>query len=225
MQDEEYSGGYAAPSKGYRIVKGIFKGVLYGASALVWILVFYVLISTRESKLMDRMRFTSETQSLAEDEDFRLYKLNGAYMSYKARIELGDVFYAKETEGLELSVKYNKQLTDGGEGGVLYVLTDQDGNEYPIVSLETDEIGRYGYARICFDGVVLPIKDTGSGPVETEGDPVRLTISLYRESDGQPLDTRISDDRTQELNDASFCIYDSGDTEKSSFISRVKYDD
>ena len=224
MQDEEYSGGYGAPSEGYRVVKGIFKGVLYGASALVWILVLYVLISTRESKLMDRMRFTSETQALAEDESFRVYKLNGAYMSYRASIELGDVFYAKETEELELSVKYNKQLTDG-EDGVLYVLTDQDGNEYPIVSLETDEIGRYGYARICFDEVVLPIKDTGNGPVETEGDPVRLTLSLYRESDGQPLETRISDDRTQELNDAAFCIYDSSDKEKSSYISRVKYDD
>lgn len=225
MQDEEYSSGYGTPSEGYRVVKGIFKGVLYGASALVWILVLYVLISTRESKLMDRMRFTSETQALAEDENFRVYKLNGAYMSYRASIELGDVFYVKETEELELSVKYNKQLTDGGEDGVLYVLTDQDGNEYPIVSLETDEIGRYGYARICFDEVSLPIGDAGDEPAETDGDPVRLTFSLYRESDGQPLETRISDDHTQELNDAAFCIYDSGDKEKSSYISRVKYDD
>ncbi len=217
MQEEEYSGGYAAPSKGYRIVRGCFKGVLYGASALVWILVLYVLISTRESKLMDQMHFTSETQALAEDEDFRVYKLNGAYMSYDARIELGDVFYAKETEELELSVKFNKQLTDNGEDGVRYVLTDQTGTEYPVVSLETENIGRYSYARICFDGVSLPVEGV-------ESEPVRLTISLYRESDGQPLHTRISDDRTQEINEAAFCIYDSGDDEKNSYIGRVEYD-
>ena len=54
-------------SKAFRVVKNTFKGILYGASALVWILVLAVLFTTRESGIYTEMMFTDATQKLAEE--------------------------------------------------------------------------------------------------------------------------------------------------------------
>ena len=213
MQDEEYTGGYGEPSKAYRIVRGCFKWLLYGASALVWILIFYTLFSTRESKLLERMYFTDATHSVAsETENYRIRQLYPAnFMNQDGSIELRSLYYAPETGELEIGVKYNKKLTDGDtKDGILYVLTDQNGTEYAIVRLETDEIGRYGYARVCFAGLSAPIGE------EAVGD-FRLTLSLLRKSDGEPLSTRIVEER--EVDNASFTVFD-----KSTVTGTVKYD-
>lgn len=203
MQEEEYTGYGEQPSKAYRVVKGCFKGILYGASALVWILMLYVIFTNRDSKLMDRMYFTDATRNIAEQtEDYRVYQLFPAdFMSRDGRVTLNGFYYAQETGELEFCVKYNKKLTDGNtKDGIRYVLTDQDGKEYPLVRTETDAIGRYGYARVCFGGLSLPVK---------EGDDweMQLTVTLYQKDSEQPLITRISSDRTEEINDSVFLIF------------------
>ena len=203
MQEEEYTSGYGEPSKAYRIVKGCFKGVLYGASALVWILMLYVVFTNRESKLMDQMHFTDETRSLAEQtEDFRVYRLYPAdFMNQGGRITLSGFFYARETGELELCVKYNKKLTDGNtEDGIRYVLTDQDGTEYPLKRIETDAIGRYGYARICFGGLSIPVEEDDKWDLQ-------LTLFLYQKDSEQPLATYLNSDRTEEINNARFLVF------------------
>lgn len=216
MQEEEYTGGYGEqPSKAYRIVKGCFKGVLYGASALVWILIFYVIFTTRESKLMDQMYFTDATRSAASKiEDYRVYQLYPAdFMNQDGSIELGNVYYAKETGELEIGVKYNKKLTGGNtEDGIRYVLTDQDGNEYAIIQLKTDVIGRYGYARICFAGLSIPVE-------EDDDREVKFTLSLYKKDSELPLSSYISVDRTEEVNNATFTVYTD-----STVTGKAKYD-
>lgn len=215
MQEEDYTGSYGEqPSKAYRVVKGCFKGVLYGASALVWILIFYVIFTTRESKLMDQMYFTDATRSVAsKNEDYRVYQLYPAdFMNQDGSIELGNVYYAKETGELEIGVKYNKKLTGGNtEDGIRYVLTDQDGNEYSIRQLKTDVIGRYGYARICFEGLSIP--------VEEDAPEVKFTLSLYKKDSKLPLSSYISADRTEEVNNATFLVYTD-----STVAGRAKYD-
>ena len=213
MQDEEYTDGYGEPSKAYRIVRGCFKGLLYGASALVWILIFYILFSTRDSKLLDRMYFTDATRSAADaTKDYRIYQLyTGDFMNENGSIELRNLYYAPESGELEIGVKYNKKLTDGNTtDGIQYVLTDQNGTEYALVRLETDVIGRYGYARVCFSGLSIPLAE------EEIGD-FRLTLSLYRQSDGEPLTTHIVDERVQ--NDAAFTVYD-----KTAITGTVAFD-
>ena len=203
MQEEEYTSGYGEPSKAYRIVKGCFKGILYGASALVWILVFYVIFTTRESKLMDQMHFTDATRTLAEKtEDYRVYQIYPAdFMNQGGSIELGNVYYARETGELEFGVKYNKKLTDGNTtDGIRYVLTDQDGNEYPVERIETDVIGRYGYARVCFSGLSIPVEEKDKWDL-------RLTLTLYQKDSDLPLTSYISADRTEEINNASLLVF------------------
>lgn len=224
MQEEEYAsgyeeeraGGYGEPSKAYRIVKGCFKGLLYGASALVWILVLYVIFTTRESKLMDQMVFTDRTRSVAGEtaEDYRVYQIYPAdFMNQDGSIELGNLYYAQETGELEIGVKYNKKLTDNNtEDGIRYVLTDQNGTEYPIVQLKTDAIGRYGYARICFEGLSLPV---GENDVRE----LQLTLSLYQKDSDKPLSTYLNADRTEEINNATFLVYTD-----STVTGKTKYD-
>lgn len=216
MQDEEYRGGYGEPSKAYRIVKGCFKGLLYSASALVWILVFYVIFTTRESKLMDQMIFTDRTRNFADQtaEDYRVYQLYPAdFMNQDGSIELGNLYYARETGELEIGIKYNKKLTDNNtEDGIRYVLTDQDGTEYRIIQLKTDAIGRYGYARICFEGLSIPVE-------ETDDWELRLTLSLYQKDSDRPLSTYLNADRTEEINNARFLVYTD-----STVTGKTKYD-
>ena len=203
MQEEEHTSGYGEPSKAYRVVKGCFKGILYGASALVWILIFYVIFTTRESKLMDQMHFTDATRDLAKQtENYRVYQIYPAdFMNQGGSIELGNVYYARETGELEIGVKYNKKMTDGNtKDGIRYVLTDQDGKEYAIKRIETDVIGRYGYARICFGELSLPVEQSDDWEMQ-------ITLSLYKKDSELPLTSYISADRTEEINNATFLVF------------------
>lgn len=214
MQEEEHTSGYVEPSKAYRIVRGCFKWLLYGASALVWILIFYTLFSTRESKLLERMYFTDATRSYAETtENYRVHQLYPAvFMNRDGSIELRSLYYAPETGELEIGVKYNKKLTDGNtEDGILYVLTDRDGTNYAVVRLETDVIGRYGYARVCFGGLSIPLEDVGA---------YHLTLSLYKQGTDEPLSTYLSEDRLKRVNNATFTIYD-----ESTHVTTAAFDD
>lgn len=218
MQEEEYTSGYGEPSKAYRIVKGCFKGALYGASALVWIVMLYVIFANRESKLMEQMHFTDATRNLAKQtEDYRVYQINPAdFMSRDGSIELRGFYYARETGELEFCVKYNKKLTDGNtEDGIRYVLTDQDGEEYAIERIETDAIGRYGYARICFGGLSIPV-------TEDDDWDLQLTLSLYQKDSELPLLTRISDDRTEEVSNSTFLVFTS--VTDPTTTRKIKYD-
>lgn len=230
MQEEEHTSGYGEPSKTYRIVKGCFKGILYGASALVWIIVFYVIFTNRDSKLMDRMYFTDATRNLAEQtEDYQVYQFYPAdFMSQDGRITLNGFYYAQETGELEFCVKYNKKLTDGNtKDAIRYVLTDQDGKEYPLERIETDAIGRYGYARVCFGGLSIPVE-------EDDGRELQLTFSLYQKDGDRPLSSHISTDRTQEISDSTFLIFtnfkksddpaDPTDFPDPTVIQKIKYD-
>lgn len=210
--DEEHN---ENESKAYRIVRGCFKGVLYGASALVWILIFYTLFSTRESGILKHMYFSEATRNAAkQNQDLVIWQLHTQeFMSRDGSITLSNIWYCAETGELEIGIKYNQKLTESEEEGDLirYCLTDQNGNEYPIVHVQTDEIGRYGYARVCFSGIWMDLKlpaYNGNGEAEPVDVPdVTLTLSLYRPSDGKPLSTYISQDRSELVNDARFTIF------------------
>ncbi len=201
-------------SKTYRVIRGCFKGVLYGASALVWILVLITVFNTRESKLLSRMYFTDATKSVAEaTEDYRVYQLHVQdFMNQGGSITVANIWYAPESGELELGVKYNKKLTDGStDDPILYVLKDNNGKEYPIVGYHEDAIGRYGYARVCFGEVSLPL--------EQEKTDMTLTLTLSRKSDGALLSTYINEEHDL-VNNAEFTIYS-----RETIVQSTEYDD
>lgn len=196
-------------SKSFRVVKNIFKGILYGASALVWILVLAVIFTTREPGMYTEMQFTDATQKLADEtEDYKVHQvIIMDFMNKRGSITLSSstCFYAAETRELEIGVKYNKKLTDNDtEDAIVYKLVDQDGKEYPVLQIDEDSVGRYGYARVCFGGIVIPVDEKGSLDFTGLG----LKLTLYRKSDGALLATYQKQDGLDKItvNDAEFVI-------------------
>lgn len=202
-------------SKAFRVVRGCFKGLLYGASALVWILILYTVFTTRESKLFEQMYFTKATEKIAqESEEYQVHQLIiTEFMNDQGDITLSSntSYYAAETGELSIGIRYNKKLTDSDTSdSILYVLKDQDGNEFPAVVMEEDVIGRYGYARVCFTGLNIPFKEKDGQSVLENDEGMVLTLTLYRRSDGALLSTYTKTDgnKVVEVNDSDFIILD-----------------
>ena len=198
-------------SKGFRVAKNIFKGLLFGASALVWILIFWVIISTREPSFYKSMIFTDRTAAAAKaNEALPVWQIHVAtWMNYDNSIAVSGVWYSPDTEELELGFRFNTKLlkrkdTNGVsfEDALLYALTDKDGNPYTAVNVKDTIIGRYHYYRVCYSGVriTMPAAD---GTAETDD---VLWFRLTRESDGEPLASYMEEG--VKVNDAEFRIFD-----------------
>ena len=202
-------------SKVFRIIKKTLKWTVAGLSALVWILILAVVFTTRESDLFDEMLFTEATKQAAESkDDYRVHQIYiSDYMTDKENTKMvalsaSHCFYASETGEMTVGIKYNKSLADAE--GIRYVLTDSDGKEYEAVILDEDEIGRFGYARVCFVGLSLPLEEKNERSVQTGDGKYTLTLALYRASDGAPLATYTKKDGEDiiEVNDSTFVLFD-----------------
>ena len=215
-------------SKTFRIIKRSFKILLYGASALVWILIFVVIFATRESDVLDEMVFTKETQKIAEkNEDYQVDQIivsdfQNDRSDKIIKISSNTCFYSRETGELEMGIQYNKQLTDSDTSdSIQFVLQDQDGNIYPVLQTIEDEIGRFGYIRVCFGGIHIPTENIeGKEKLSFRG--MKLTLTLYRKSDGKLLSTYTEKDGTEiiTVNDSSFTIID-----ETTVSRRTDFDD
>jgi|GEM_PF-1325761 len=205
-------------SRTFRLIKNILKWSVYGLSALVWVLILITVFSTRDSKIYDRMMFTEATEQVAEQtDDYRVHQIYIAdYMTDKENTKMvalsaSNCYYAAETGELSVGIKYNKSLTGSDEtDSIRYVLTDQDGNEYPAVVMDEDVIGRFGYARICFTGLSLPLEVQNDRSTQTGDGKFVLTLTLYRVKDGAFLSTYTKKDGEEivEVNDSAFIVFD-----------------
>ncbi len=208
-------------SKSFRVVKNIFKGILYGASALVWILVLAVIFTTRESDLYTEMQFTEATHKVADaTEDYKVHQvIIMDFMNEQGSITISSstCFYAPETGELEIGVKYNKKLTDHDtDDAIVYRLEDQDGKVYPVLQIEEDDVGRYGYARVCFGDIRIPLGEKEK--LDFTG--LQFKLTMYRKSDGALLATYQKRDGKDliTVNDAEFIIVkEDSPTQKKDF--------
>ncbi len=201
-------------SKVFRLIKNILKWTVCGLSALVWVLILVTVFSTRESKVFEKMLFTEATEQVAKQtDDYRVHQVYiQDYMTDKENTKLvalssSDCYYAAETGELSVGIKYNKTLV--GDDSVLYVLKDQDGNEYPAVVLDEDEIGRFAYARVCFTGLSLPLEEIDGRSTQTGDGKFVLTLTLYRKENGSLLSTYTKKDGQDiiEVNDSEFVLF------------------
>ncbi len=148
-------------SKTYRIVKGIFKWTMYGISFLIYAVIFYVIFSNRDSKILEQMYFTPSVVQQAEEigDEFDFFRINAAdFMNYDGTVQLYHIFYAEDCQALEIGVKVNTdKLTNGDDAGLYFVLTDSDGNIFQPTNIVTDSRGKYAFARVCFENVDLKL--------------------------------------------------------------------
>lgn len=202
-------------SKTFRLLKNILKWTVYGLSALVWILILFTVFSTRESKIYEQMLFTEATEEHAKQtEEYRVHQVYiQDFMNDSGDIALSSnsCYYAPETGELTVGIRYNKKLTGSDTtDSILYVLKDQDGNEYPAVIMDEDEIGRYGYARVCFTGLSLPLAEIDSQSKQTGDGSFVLTLTLYSIEDGTLLSSYTAKEGQDivEINDSDFVLFD-----------------
>lgn len=208
-------------SKGFRIAKKIFKGMLYGLCGLVWVLIFWLIFSTREPSMYDNMYFSDATRQMAaQEENYQVWQLNvQTFMNYDASITVSNVYYAQETKELEIGVRYNKKLAKKTDAdgktyyeNVSFVLDDYDGVKYAVSNVETKTIGRYVYYRICFKDVsiTLPADEKETQPV--------YSLHLYHENTEEPLSSYRKEGVL--VDDAVIVIYD-----KDTVCRKVDFDD
>lgn len=223
-------------SKGFRIVKRGFKILLFGCSALVWVLIIAVVISTREAKLFSQMRFGESTVSLAEQTEdaggeFRVHELHtNVFMNIDGSLSVGNVWYCAETGELTLGIRINrkklKYTADGTEktGTPEITLTDDAGNTFAVIRSEEKTIGRYTYLRVCFEGISLSLgessfEDKKNGGIPMEPVPV-LTLRLTMKETGEPLATHFDREKEATVDDSVFVIFD-----RETPYKTVEYDD
>lgn len=149
-------------TEGTKRVKRIFKIILYSISFIVYAAVFFVIFSSCEPGMFDKMFFTEKTRQYARQnpDSIKVYKLQPKdFMNDDGSIELANIYYAKNTEELEVGVKFNfKKLTSGKvEGALVYILADSNGNFYTSVSEVYDSNRKYGYARVTFGSVKIDL--------------------------------------------------------------------
>lgn len=145
-----------------RRVKRIFKFILYGISFIVYAALFFVIFTSCDPGMFDKMFFTEQTRSLARQnpDAFKVYKVQPRdFMNYDGSIELANIYYAKNTSELEVGVKFNFRKLTGGkvENALVYIIKDSNGNYYTTVNEVYDSNRKYGYARVTFSSVKLDI--------------------------------------------------------------------
>ncbi len=184
-------------SKIYRFIKGSIKWTMYGISFLLYIIIFFVIVTNRDSYILEK-NYMSELPAFKgiKTEDIELYRINTrVFMNDDGSLQLHNIDYSQEKGIMEIGIKYNanKDTVTKGERGdaIEYVLTDSNGNRYARVKHVVDSAGRYGFARICFEGIEInldenDLRQEGDNPF---GKGTLYQLTLYRKSDGYKLHT------------------------------------
>ena len=194
-------------SKVYRNVKRVFKWTMYGISFVVYAVLMFLLYINSDSEILEKNYMTSLDGMQTVDEDsIELYRINTrVFMNELGSLQLSNVDYSPEYGLIEIGVKFNaKKLTDENYGDCLdYVLTDSNGNTYTLVKKVLDSGGRYGFSRICFEGINFDFKSNDLKYNEALGDAAspaltqntdawqrsdtKYSLSVYRKADGELL--------------------------------------
>ena len=190
-------------SKVYRTVKGTFKWTMYGISFVIYAIIIYLMIANKDSKILEKNYMPDNS---IDTDEVELYRINTkVFMNEDGSLQLFNVDYYDEYGFVEIGVKFNaKKLTEKNYGDCLdYVLTDSNGNTYNLVNKVLDSGGRYGFMRICFEGVEIDLESNDlrynnalsasfKPPVASAGEKfirseVSYNLAIYRKSDGELL--------------------------------------
>lgn len=176
-------------SKTYRVVKGVFKWTMYGLSFIVYAIIFFMIFSSCDSKIISRNYYGNYVENFDAGSD-TLYRLNTEeFMNYDGSVQLSDIDCSEKYGFLEVGVKLNarKQLDGDKDEPFEAVLTDNFGNTFALAGVQRDTNLRYSFARFTFADVQLDFSEHENG--EPSDDYGRyLTLTIYR-ADGDVIDS------------------------------------
>ncbi len=211
-------------SKVYRNVKRIFKWSMYGISFVIYAVLMFILFVNRDSDILETNYMTElSTMTEVNSDDIELYRINTkVFMNELGSLQIFNVDYAPEYGLIEIGVKFNaKKLTNEDYGDCLeYVLSDNKGNTYKLVNKVIDSGGRYGFSRVCFEGINLDFKSNdlrynealiyGATPALTtpsdlwERSDAKYSFAIYRKADGELLYDFLLYDNTTVFNSTDY---------------------
>lgn len=211
-------------SKIFRNVKRVFKWGMYGLSFFVYAVLIYLLFINRDSDILEN-NYMTELSGMEEvdTDDIELYRINTrVFMNELGSLQLYSVDYAPEYGLIEIGVKFNaNKLTNEDKGDCLdYILTDSNGNSYKMVNKVIDDGGRYGFSRLCFEGIDFDLKSndlryngaliSAATPVSVEQaslwkrSDVKYSFAVYRKADGELLYDFLLYDNTTVFNTTDY---------------------
>lgn len=177
-------------SKTYRTVKGIFKWTMYGLSFLVYAIIFFVIFSSCDSRIITQNYYGGYIENF-DPAGETVYRLNTEeFMNYDGSVQLSDIDYSDKYGFLEVGVKLNAKKQLGGNKDERFeaVLTDNLGNTFTLAGVQRDTNLRYSFARFSFSGVALDLAQHENG--ESSADYGRyLTLTIYRAGGGEVIDS------------------------------------
>lgn len=154
----------------YRRIKGLFKWTMYGISFLLYAVIFVVIFTSRDSKILEKNYVaTMNDFSSIDTKTVELYRINAKeFMNEDGSLQIYNVDYYNDLKAIEIGLKFNaKKQTNGDKGDCLeYKLVDSENNSYTLSNKITDDGGRYGFSRLCFTGIDI---DLSSNDLKFEG--------------------------------------------------------
>lgn len=153
---------YPNQTKTGKIIKYTFRYILYGISLLVWVLIFYLVFSSKDPGMFKKMYFSENTRQEAKKDpgSFEIYAVQPfKYMNETGTIEYDNIYYSTKTKELEVGVQFNLKHITGGKvnDALAFVLTDSNGKCYKAVNIVTDSNSKYGYAKVTFAEVAFEL--------------------------------------------------------------------
>jgi len=160
FNDDEDESTVMPPSKAGKIIKKILKILIYSISALIFIVLFWSIFRSRDIALYSTKYFSDATNSLEQKTYYEIIPTgDNSSMSYKGRVQLGNIYYVPESGEMEIGVKMNLADTEYKDPArLVFVLKDTHGTEYEITAFNEGSTSKYCFARVCFGNLNIDIE-------------------------------------------------------------------
>ncbi len=177
------------PSRTGKIAKRVLRYVIYGISFFVYAILFWSIFNSCEPSEFKEKLFSDATRGLDKVTYYKVQPVE--FMSYSSVVYLSDNYYAAESSELELGIKIKLSKTKYNDPNRLeFVLRDSLGNEYAITNTAFTQKNKYLFARVCFGGVKLSIKDNYYYYIQENYEELqKLDKEEYPSSDKHPIGT------------------------------------
>lgn len=156
-----------------RIVKAVFKGILYFFVMLVYLFFCFRFYVSCEPSMVEETVLSEQARETyrADPKDFPMYGIDTTNINTNGTLLLRRIVYADKVNELEFGVRYvqDKLIEGGVKEPLRFVLRDSKGNEYTLVNRESFTRFTYVYERVCFSGVDINVLENKYfAPAESE---------------------------------------------------------
>lgn len=146
----------------------LIKIFIYCISFAVVACIVIRSISFRSPSIAEKVIYNEVTEKAYEGKETvcRQYGMEDFWRSIDANqlLMLDNLYYLPESKQLQVLVKYRTSYAPAPTEDYIpfdLYLVDEVANKYTDLFYETDSKGKYGYIRVCFDGIYLTNEASG----------------------------------------------------------------